>query len=483
MSKSNVFVGIAISFAVGIFFGSRFNIPKDCLLIFLAVAVTVFALFYVSRQPKAALMATLFLFCVGAGVWRVQISSQPNEYRELFGQKQKLEGYITEDIDLRTDRQMITFQPKGKTQKLLITTTEASDYFYGDWLVVEGKITEAKEFEDFDYPKYLERYDIYGLIKYPKILVLKNHRGNWFKENLLKIKYAFTGRLGQVLPEPKSSLLLGILIGARKTLPQNITDNFTVDGLSHVVAVSGYNISVIVGALGGLLAKLFGRKTSFWLSLLIVVGFVIIAGASASVIRAALMGFLVLLSFNIGRLYAITPSLFFAALAMLAINPKILYWDAGFQLSFLATIGIVYFVPLLEKLTANWPNFFSIKEILFTTMSAIVATLPLILFNFGRLSVVAPLANLLILPVIPATMLFGFLTFLPATGPGFGLVANWLLIYILKVTERLARLPYASFEIKISAVMFCLLSLAVVLLYLLLRYASKKARVEEAAPL
>jgi competence protein ComEC len=270
-------------------------------------------------------------------------------------------------------------------------------------------------------------------------------------------------------------LLLGILIGARKTLPQNITDNFTIDGLSHVVAVSGYNISIIVGSLAGLLAKLFGRKASFWLSLLVVVGFVIIAGASASVIRAALMGALLLLSLNIGRLYAITPAIMFAAFLMIAINPRILYWDAGFQLSFLATLGIVYFVPVLDRLTVAWPDFWKLKEILFTTLAAIVATLPLILFTFGRLSVVAPLANILILPFIPATMLFGFLTFLPFVGPGFGIIADWLLIYILKVTDWLARLPYASFQIQISWQIFLMLMAAVILFYLLLKALAKKS--------
>jgi competence protein ComEC len=474
MSKSKIFIGISISFATGIFLASWQEIPKVFTLYILAAATILFAVTVLSKAPRFVPLAALFLFCAGFGAWRLDISKQPNEFQNQFGQKQKLEGYIVEDIDIRTDKQLITFRPKQNQQNILITTTKTGDYFYGDWVVAEGKVAEPKSFEDFDYPKYLERYDVYALLRYPKFLVLKSHLGNPLKENLLRIKYAFIRRIGRIIPEPKSSLLLGILIGARKTLPQNVSDNFTVDGLSHVVAVSGYNISIIIGSLGGLLAKMFGRKASFWLSLVVIIGFVIIAGASASVIRAALMGVLLLLSFNIGRLYSITPSLFFAALVMLVINPKILYWDAGFQLSFLATMGIVYFVPLLEQLTLAWPNPWNIKGTLFTTMSAIVATLPLILFAFGRLSVVAPAANLVVLPAVPATMLFGFLTFLPVVGPGFGLVADLLLAYILKITEIFARLPYASVNIKISELMLAMLYAIIILVFVWLKHLSKK---------
>jgi len=480
MSKSGMFVGIAISFAAGVFLASAAAFSRYYLFAAAAILVAVFAFTFVFAKNRLAPVVALFLVAAVFGAWRLQAAQKPNEYREAFGQKQKLEGYIVEDVDIRTNFQMLTFRPKGRDQKILITTTKTGEYFYGDWIVAEGKVTQPEAFDDFNYPKYLERYDVYALMKYPKILVLKNHQGNMFKDWLLQVKYAFIGRINIVLKEPKSSLLLGILIGARKSLPQNVTDDFTTVGLSHVVAVSGYNISIIIGALGGLLAKLFGRKASLWLSLLIIAGFVVIAGASASVIRAALMGLLLLLSFRFGRLYAITPSLCFAAFLMLLLNPKILYWDVGFQLSFLATMGIIYFVPVLERLTDGWPNPLNTKSILLTTMAAMVATLPLIMFNFGRLSTVAPLVNILVLPIIPEAMLFGFLSFLPFFGPGFALITDVILTYILTVSARFARLPYASLEVEISVWIFVLLIGVVLLAYFLLKRLSFRHRIETA---
>jgi competence protein ComEC len=311
-------------------------------------------------------------------------------------------------------------------------------------------------------------------VSYPKILILKSHQLNPVKEFLLQIKEAFTKRLSGLFYEPQNSLLVGILIGGHGTLPKTVVDNFNNTGVSHIIAVSGFNITIIISALASL-AYVVGRRASFWLATSTIIAFVIITGASASVVRAAIMGFLLLIALSIGRQYSIGPALFFAGLIMLIINPKILFWDVGFQLSFAATLGIIYFMPVLNQLTEKLPQAFGVKTLILTTLSAIAATLPIILFNFGTLSFSAPLVNLLILPFVPATMLFGFLSILPFVGPGFALVANWLLIYILKVTDFFAHVPYSSLNIQISVWIFWLLNAAVFGVYFGLRLLSNKS--------
>jgi competence protein ComEC len=347
------------------------------------------------------------------------------------------------------------------------------DYFYGDWALVDGKIAEPKNFEDFDYQGYLERYNITAVSAYPKILVLKENRGNFIKYQLLKLKAAFASHIAKYLKEPQGSLLMGVLIGARKTLPQEVVDNFNATGTSHIIAVSGYNISIIIAALT-VSAWMLGRRWSFWLSLLVILAFIVLSGASASVIRASVMGALLLLSLNIGRLYAVTPSLCLAAAGMLVFNPKILYWDIGFQLSFAATLGIVYLLPEMEKFTESWPKFWGAKNIVLATLSATAATLSLILLHFGRLSVVALVANVLILPMVPITMLFGFLIAVPVLSPGFALLSSWLLGYILKVVAFLASLPYSSVNLDLNPNWVVLISLLPVGLYYWLRYLNAR---------
>ena len=202
-------------------------------------------------------------------------------------------------------------------------------------------------------------------------------------------------------------------------------------------------------------------------------------GAGASVVRAAVMGSLLLLSLSAGRLYAIAPALCAAALSMLVINPRILYWDIGFQLSFLATLGIVFGISVLDKLTPKIQSWFGLKEIVMSTLCATIATLPVILLNFGRLSVVAVLANLLVLPFIPLIMLLGFLIVIPFMGPGFGYVASLFLNYVLAVTRKLSAWPWASLDIKIGPEIFVLLWTIIFAAYFWLKSRAEAMAVEE----
>ena len=477
ISKSKIFIGIAISFALGILIASAFDISRWDVYIFLAVAAAAFALMFFGQNQKSAI-AALFLFCAGLGVLRLQVSMVENQFQELFDSKQQLEGYVTEDVDVRAASQLITFQPKGYSQNILISARLGQKFFYGDWIVAEGKPQAAQNYGDFDYQKYLERFNVYATMDYPKILMLKSDQLNPVKGLLLKVKAAFLARMSRFLDEPQNSLAVGILIGGHGTLPKDIVNNFSVTGISHIIAVSGFNITIIILAITSL-AQIIGRKNSVWLAAFAIVAFVIICGASASVVRAAIMGSLLLISLSLGRQYSVAPALFFAALVMLAVNPKILFWDVGFQLSFAATLGIIYFMPVLGKLAQNLPEDFGLKTLILTTLSAILATMPLIILNFGIISLSAPIVNMLVVPAVPWSMLFGFLTALPFVGSGSALVANWILLYILKVVSVFAGLPYSSLNAQIGPWIFWLLVLAVLGLYYLLALLAKDRPVEE----
>lgn len=478
MTKSKILIYISISFTVGVLLASAVNLPRQDVYIGIGLFAVAAALLFVANQKFGALCA-LLLLCAGLGALRLQISQKPNEFENLFLNKQQLEGYVAEDVDIRSTEQLITFSPKGFSQNILISQRLGQKFFYGDWIVAIGTPSEAQNFGDFDYQKYLERYNIYATMAYPKILMLKSNQLSPIKEFLLKVKAAFLQRLSGFLDEPQNSLAVGILIGGHGNLPDNIVNNFSVTGVSHIIAVSGFNITIIVVAVSWLL-YLIGRRAGFWLALSLIISFIIIAGASASVVRAGIMGFLFLLSMRVGRQYSIAPSLFFAALIMLIGNPKILFWDVGFQMSFAATVGIIYFYPVLDRIAQKIPADFGLKTIILTTLSAIFATLPFIMYNFGVLSLSAPLVNVLVLPTVPWAMLFGFLTVLPVAGPGSAMLANWLLVYILKVTSFFAGLPYSSLAVQISAWQFWLLLGAVLGLYLLLKtIAARFVEVEE----
>ncbi len=450
MSKSKIFILGCLAFALGVFLASKFSLPEFSVYLGLLGCVVFLCVGMFKDNSKFPFkFIALSLLFISLGVGRFNFALEENHFSEALGPGFSREGLVVAEPDVRDNRQLLAVLPKGETQKILITTTKTQEFFYGDWIVVSGKLQEAKAFDDFDYAGYLERFNIYAVMAYPKILILKSDRGNLGVASLLKLKQSFSRHLQKFIPEPESSLALGILIGAKRGLPIEQLEAFHRTGTSHIVAISGFNIAIIVWALS-VLAWVFGRRVSFWLSLVIIFGFVIIAGASASVIRAGVMGGLLLLAFNIGRLYSVMPALIFVATLMIFFNPKILYWDSGFQLSFAATFGIVVFMPLWDKLTEAWSKFFGLKNIFFVTLSAVLATLPISLANFGQLSLVALPVNLLILPVVPFAMLFGFLTIIPGLSAGLALVAQSTLSYILWVVTGFGRLSWASVPVSIG---------------------------------
>ncbi len=419
----------------------------------------------------AVLCAGVVFFCLG--IIRYSQANQPSQFSSNLNRKLQLEGVVVADADIRIKTRQLTVRPDGYSQNILVVTLPDQDVTYGDRVWLTGILTEPAPFSDFNYKEYLKRYQIYAMMRRPKIIVLRRHQGNPVIAALYNLKNYYVNKASELLGEPESSLVVGILIGARKTLSEDIVNEFNRTGLSHIVAVSGYNISIIISSLG-FLAKYLGRRASFYVSLGIIVGFVVLTGASASILRAGIMGGLVLFASHIGRPYSVTPSLVFSAVVMAGINPRIMYWDMGFQLSFAATAGIIYALPHLEIIFSHVPERFELKSILLTTLSASLSTWPLLVGSFGRVSVIAPVANLLILPTIPWVMLLGFLILLPVAGTGFAWMTHLLLVYILKVLAYLSSLSWASKEIDPSPANFAIalsLSLAI---YLTIRILSRK---------
>jgi competence protein ComEC len=270
---------------------------------------------------------------------------------------------------------------------------------------------------------------------------------------MLGIKNNFIQNINRQLSEPQSSFLGGLLLGAKRGIPDELMENFNRTGTTHIVAISGYNITIIAVLLLAVCRNLgVPRQRAFWLIIIALVFFMLITGAQSSVVRAVVMGIVMLIAKQLGRLSRITNTLVLTAVIMLICNPKILLFDAGFQLSFLATAGLIYLSPLLERPFAWLPNHFQIRESFIATASATIFTLPLILFQFGRLSLVAVIVNILILPVIPFAMGVGFLSGLFSyIFQPLATVLSWIvwlmLSYIIQVAKIFSQLSFASIDI------------------------------------
>lgn len=470
MTTPQIFLFLCLSFIVGVFVQSLLFFPWLLWPGVLILGIVLTALGW-GRRKIAVVGFCLIAASAGAGrLMQVQNAPSTVWLFNDYPQKLVLVGRVVEEPDKRLEnvRYKIKIEELGNGSQLLSVAGKAlavakkyPEYHYGDKLELTGKLKTPPELEGFDYRQYLAKDDIHSVIYYPEIKLMASGQGNFIKEKLFWLKNKFEDSLRQILTEPQASLLAGLLLGEKRGFSPELIDNFSRTGTTHIVALSGYNITIIAVALTGLFNFfLLRRGLAFWLAVLIILLFVVMTGASASAGRAALMGILVLLAQQSGRLYNIRQALALAGALMIYYNPRILVWDLGFQLSFGATLGLVYVAPLFQ----NWwglkspeglprKSFLGWREILFATLAAQLAVLPLLVINFGQLSLIAPLANLLILFFIPATMFWGFLGGLAGIlWPVLGKILVWpawlFLTYEIKTIELLAAIPLAAIEIK-----------------------------------
>jgi len=330
--------------------------------------------------------------------------------------------------------------------KILFRGPLYPEYFYGDKIHLSCSLQEPKNHENFNYKKFLALKDIYSVCYPSKMDLLSRGSGNKIMSGILSFKRAVNNLAMQLWNEPQNTLAAGILYGERSGFDPELKDNFSRAGITHIVAVSGYNITIIVWILMSVLIFVgLYRQQAFWVCLCLIFLFVIFTGSSASATRAGLMGAILLLAQFLGRKSEAFRLLVYAAVILTLANPLVLVWDVGFQLSFLATVGLLYLTPVLEKKIEQWrlKNYQSlvVKDCLLPTVSATIFTFPLIAYSFGYLSLVSLLANSLIIWLIPFLMFFSFFSIVTAAvfyplGQVLAWITNLGLSYVIMVGEK-----------------------------------------------
>lgn len=328
-------------------------------------------------------------------------------------------------------------------------------YRYGDTLQVHCRLEKPEPIADvvtgkiFRYDKYLAVQHVFVTCQKPSIQKIGEGGGFMVFRWLGRLKAQTTSQINRLWLEPLSGLMAGILYGERSGLDP-LTELFTRAGVSHIVAVSGYNVTIIIVTLSAGLAQMaVSRKKIFWLLSVGIFLFVIFTGASGSVVRAGVMAELMLVANRLGRSRHMGIALMATATIMTLANPLILVWDVGFQLSFLSTVGIVYVTPLFDIYFRRISDVFGLKTSCISTLSAMTTTLPLLLYQFGQLSLVAPLVNVLILWTIPWLMFTGFVSivisgiFFPI-GNVFGFIPWLAMKYMLGVVTFFSEISFAS---------------------------------------
>ena len=451
--KSKIIKICIISFLGGVFVFEK--IPVEVLICAIVFACILFI------KKRIYFLAVLFF---GFGLIRmffalplidensVHFYQNEDEYRIIQGtiienpdRRRTKANYILNVDRILTENKWI--QVEGR---FLFSMDLYPEFQYGDYVEVKGRLVEPMEFDTFSYKNYLLLFNVHSVMYYPQIKLLEKGKGNEFFAFLFNLKKGFEEQLNKLVPEPMASFEAGLLTGSRKGIPEELMQNFNLTGLTHIIAISGYNISLIIILISGLF-KNVARNVKIPIIIIFIVIFTLFVGASAAVVRASIMGIIAVIALWFGRQSQIMNALLMSAFVMTLMNPFTLLYDVGFQLSFLATMGLIITGNYLEKIFKFLPDQFGLREAFAMTFSAQIFALPVILYNFKRFSLISPVANVFVVPFIPFAMLFGFIGVVVSYfwfDLGFIIIfPAWLVLkYIIFITELLANLPFASFE-------------------------------------
>lgn len=377
-----------------------------------------------------AILAAIFIYW-----WRFNLAQDELKIARSnpkLGEEQVIVGMINNDPE-EGDKNTKFVLKSEIGERYLVSADLGQDFEYGEKLVVVGKLVRPENFttdngREFDYVHYLAKDQIYYLLKYPAIERI-GMGGNPLKKVLFKIKNSLLSSIEEILVPPESTLLGGLLLGEDAKFTDELNQEFIRTGTIHIVALSGFNVTIVAEAIMNLFKLFLSQAWSISLGIISIILFALMTGAGSTIIRASIMAILALIARATGRTYAATRALFIAGFFMVLINPMILFYDVSFQFSFIATFGIIHLAPRMEKYFKWLPRFLDLRSISATTAAAYIFVLPFLLYKMGVLSLVALPANILILPFIPFTMLFGFIAGV------FGLLSTYVALPFSFITH------------------------------------------------
>ena len=472
--QDKVFFSIVSGFIFGVLLRSFVSV-NFYTAIFLCVISLGIILFHSVISPrrlratgsknKWAVLAGIFVLAISLGILRFNLaeknigsaddlwSGKPME----VGQNASLSGMIDDEPEIKENNQKLTVDVGSKKNlRILITTDFNESYRYGDVISFYGKLEKPENFvtntgKVFDYVNYLRKDGIIYLMNYPKIEISTRGNGSKIKSALFDLKEKFLEKVNLAISKPENLLMDGLILGDKSQFSQDFTQKFVNTGTIHIVALSGYNVTIVAEWIMKLFAFL-PINLGIALGIFAILLFIIMTGANSTAIRAGVMAVLALVARWTGSNYDVARAMILAVVFMIILNPYVLVFDVSFQLSFLATIGVVFLTPRIEKYFLWVTKKFELRDIVSVTCATYIFVMPFILYQMGNLSLVALPANVLVLPFIPFTMLLGFITgfagfiwYIFAVPIGF--LSFILLHYELGVINFFAGLPFASLSI------------------------------------
>lgn len=485
--QDRVFYAVCFGFISGVLLRSFVFINLYLIILFGIVAFAIILFFTLISNPperlasssragnKWGVVAGIFILTFSIGIFRFQMVDIPAPaiFEFNVGQKASFFGKIIDEPTITENNQKLTVEvlapqglaldslkarsfPAKEKVKILITTNFDEEFKYGDEINFTGSLKKPENFitdqgKEFDYVNYLRKDGIFYLVSYPKIETISYGNGNFIKNTLFYVKEKFLDKMNLAIREPESLLMGGLILGEKSSFNEALRQSFVDTGTIHIVALSGYNVTIVAEWIMKIFSS-FPMNVGIGAGIFTIFLFVLMTGGSSTAVRAGIMASLALFARLIGRNYDVGRALILAGVFMILINPFILVFDVSFQLSFIATVAVIFFSPKIEKYFLWITPHFKLRDIISVTCAAYIFVLPFILYKMGNLSLVALPANALILPFIPFTMLLGFLTGFTGIiwyvlAVPLGLFSQFFLYYELSIISFFSRLPFAALSI------------------------------------
>ena len=415
-----------------------------------------------ASTPRKKLLILVIAVCIVAAAWaRVEIFLQHEATRDLapfVGKDRVVEGKVINDPERRetTLHAHVWVEAVDGAEArgtLLVILPREAELHFGDTVRAAGEVALPQTFETdtgrlFDYPSYLRVRGISATMRYAELEVVA-HSGWSARGTLFALKHAFERSLRTLLPEPDVSLMEGILLGERRGIPEDLNQALIVVGLIHIVVLSGYNVSIVAEQFLRFFGLFLSQRAALALGAMAIVGFALMVGAGATVVRATLMGLIAIVARVLGRPGAALRALGVAAVAMALWNPLVVLYDPSFILSVLATFGLITLSHAVEKRIGFVPERAGLRSIVASTIAVQIYILPALLYMTGILSAFALFANALVLPLVPLVMLAGFVAGVlglvhTAVALPFAVVAHVLIEWVAGVSVVVAGLPFSA---------------------------------------
>lgn len=429
-------------------------------------------LFFYRAHRTIVVAALITMVAFMAGSWRMAEEQLTHEAAvELLlpyeAEEVVFEGTIIRDPEMRENAKVMVVLLQGSTELIRVSAERTLDVRYGDRVEVAGVLERPMAFETefgrtFPYEAYLRAQGVTHTVSRASVEVLARGGGHAFLRLLFAVKHRFAASVASLLPEPHASLALGLLLGEKHGLGERLESVFRTVGIIHIIVLSGYNLTIVAEALMRVLTPVFLPRMRALVGVCAIVAFALAVGPSATVVRATLMALLVLFARVTGKTYDALRALLLAGTLMIFLNPYALAFDPGFQFSYLATLGLILVGPMVDRWIAFIPSYAGAREYASATIATQIAVAPLLLWSIGAVSLIAVIANVLILVAVPIAMLLVFVAGLVGLiVPALTVVAYpayLALGYILGAAEVLVRVPYAEITVPpfpFSIAVFC----------------------------